>query len=518
MTSESNLKRAEFVTGRHPEFDALCQDVLDSIKDESTRNVNLKPSIKYQDIYNTLSQYFGYEGVSYLDTDRKMHGQDVSIHQLAIPDIVVFPKKIDQIQWLASFASYHKIPLIPYGKGSSLQSNSMAPQGGITIDMNGMAGVLEFNPDDQEIRVQAGMTKNALSDYLKGSNLFLPVDTGCDATIGGLIATNASGAGSFYYGTMKSHVLSLKVVMPDGNIIITGNRARKHSIGYDLNSLFIGADGTLGIVVEAVIKLQPVPKAISAAFASFENLEDAVNSATKLIRQGLNIQSCELLDKLAIQAINKFHGTNFPLKNYIFIEAHGNSRAAVDFTIDDCKDVCREGGVEEFQQLSDETEMPMLWKARSTSWMSIARSGKNIQLAVVDVAVPLSKLSEMIQEAKKDVELLGIKYSPIISHIGDGSFYLIIPVHYHDRSAVQQVEIVCSRISKRAIQLEGTCSASNGIGTTKRELLETELGRETIKIMRHVKSSFDPKNIMNPGKVFMSFEKEQQSHPLASKH
>lgn len=513
MTSEINLKRAEFVSGRNAEFDALCQDVLDSIKDESTRNVHLKPSTKYQDIYKTLSQYFGYEGVSYLDTDRKMHGQDLSIHQLAIPDIVVFPKKVEQIQWLASFASNHKIPLIPYGKGSSLQSNAMAPQGGITIDMSGMSSVLEFNPDDQEIRVQAGMTKNALSDYLKGSNLFLPIDTGCDATIGGLIATNASGAGSFYYGTMKSHVLSLKVVMPDGNIINTGNRARKHSIGYDLNSLFVGAEGTLGIVIEAVLKLQPVPKAVAAACASFENLEGAFNCATKLIRQGLNLQRCEILDTQVIQAINKFHGTHFPLKNYIFIETHGNSRAAVDFTIDDCKDICREGGVEEFQQFSDEAEIPMIWKARSTAWMSIARSGKNVQLAVVDVAVPLSKLPEIIQGAKKDLELLNIQYAPIISHVGDGSFYLIIPVHYHDRSAVHQIETVCSRISQRAIHLEGTCSSSNGIGTAKRELLESELGRETIKIMRHVKSSFDPKNIMNPGKVFMSFEKEHvQAH------
>lgn len=508
MTNEANLRRAEFVNGRQPEFDTLCQSILDTIKDESTRNVNLKPSTKYQDIYNGLCQYFGCEGVSYLDTDRKIHGQDVSIHQLAIPDIVVFPKKIEQIQWLASFASNHKIPLIPYGKGSSLQSNSMATQGGITIDMKGMAGVLEFNPDDQEIRLQAGMTKNALSDYLKGSNLFLPIDIGCNATIGGLIATNASGAGTFYYGTMKSHILSLKVIMPDGNIIITGNRARKHSIGYDLNSLFVGAEGTLGIVVEAVIKLQPVPKVVAAACASFENLEDALNSATKLIRQGLNLQRCEVLDKQAIQAINKFHNTRFPIKHYVFIETHGNSRAAVDFTIDDCKDVFREGGTEEFQQLSDETEIPMIWKARSTAWMSIASSGKNVQLAVVDVAVPLSKLPEMIQEARKDLELLNIKYAPIISHVGDGSFYIIIPVHYNDRSAIQQVETVCSRISKRAIQLEGTCSASNGIGSIKRELLEWELGRETIKIMRHVKSSLDPKNIMNPGKVFMSFEKE----------
>lgn len=505
MTNEMNLKRAELVNGRQGEFDALCKDVLDSIKDESTRNVNLKPSTRFQDIYNVLSQHFGFEGVTYLDSDRKLHGQDVSINHLAIPDIVVFPRKIEQIQWLVRFAKQHKIPLIPYGKGSSLQSNALAPQGGITIDMCEMAGVLEFNPEDQEIRVECGMSKNALSDYLKESNLFLPIDTGCDASIGGLIATNASGAGSFYYGTLRSHVLSLKVVMPDGNIIVTGNRARKHSIGYDLNSLFIGAEGTLGIVVEAVLKLQPVPKAFAAAYASFENLEEAINSATKLIRQGLSLQRCELLDKQTIEALNKFHGCAFPVKHYVFIEAHGNSRAGVDFTIDDCKDICREGGVEEFLQFSEESaEIPMLWRARATAWMAIARSGKNVHLAVVDVAVPLSKMAEVVQGAKKDLELLQIKYAPIISHIGDGSFYLIIPVHYHDRAAIQQVEVACSRISKRAIQLEGTCSASNGIGTAKRELLEAELGRESVKVLRSVKSAFDPQNIMNPGKVFFS--------------
>ena len=377
--------------------------------------------------------------------------------------------------------------------------------------MSRMSAVLEFNPDDQEIRVEAGMTKTGLADYLKGSNLFLPIDIGCDATIGGLISTNASGASSFYYGTIKSHVLSLKVIMSDGNIITTGNRARKQSIGYDLNSMFIGAEGTLGIVVEAVLKLQPIPKAISAAYASFENAEDAIFCATKLIRQGLLIQRCEFLDKQVIQAINKFHTTQFPIKNYIFIESHGNTRAAVDFAINECKDVCRESDVHEFFQFSadEAAEIPMIWRARSTAWMSIAHFGKSIQLAVVDVAVPLSKLNEAIQGAKKDLELLQVKFAPIIAHIGDGSFYLIIPVHYHDRLAVHEVEILCSRISKRAIQLEGTCSASNGIGTAKRELLEVELGKETIKIMRSLKSSLDPNNIMNPGKVFMSFEHQK---------
>ena len=506
MSREANLKRADFVSGRQVEFDALSKDVFCALKDESTRNIILKPSTRYQDIYNPLCQYFGYEGVSYLDADRKMHGQDVSVHQMAIPDIIVFPKKSEQIQWLASFATYHKIPLIAYGKGSSLQASSIATYGGITIDMSRMSAVLDYNPDDQEIRVQAGITKNSLSDYLKESNLFLPIDTGCDATIGGLISTNASGAGSFFYGTMKNYVLSMKVVMPDGNIITTGRRARRNSTGFDLNSLFIGSEGTLGIVVEATLKLQPIPKAVAAAYASFENLEDALNSAIKLIRHGLSLQRCDLLDKQTIKSINRFNSTEFPEKHYIFIEAHGNSRSSVDFTIDDCKNVCREGGVEEFVQVSDEVEAPMLWKARSTAWMSIARSSKNIQLAVVDVAVPLSKLSEAIQGSQKDLQLLNVHFAPIISHVGDASFNVIIPVHYHDRDAVRQIETACSRISQRAIQLDGTCSASHGIGSAKRELLEAELGRETIKLMRTIKTSFDPKNIMNPGKILMSFE------------
>lgn len=512
MTNEENLRRADFVNGRHPEFDALCKDVFESLKDESTRSINLKSTSRYADIYNVLCQYFGFEGVSYLDKDRKIHGQGMSINQMAFPDIVVFPNKIAQIQWLCSFASNHKIPLIPYGRGSSLQSNAVAPQGGITIDMNKMSGVIEFNPDDQEVRVEAGMTRNALADYLKGSNLFLPIDIGCDATIGGLIATNASGANSFYYGPMKSHVISMKVILPNGNIIITGNRSRKHSIGYDLNSLFIGAEGTLGVVVEVVLKLQPVPKAISAAYASFEEVEDAINCATKLIRQGLLLQRCELLDKQVIQAINKFHSTSFPIKNYIFIESHGNTRTAVDFAIDECKDACRESGVDEFVQFSTEetSEIPMLWKARSTAWFSIAHSGKSIQLAVVDVAVPLSKMNESIQGAKNDLELLQVKYAPMIAHIGDGSFYLIVPVHFNDRSAVHSIEMACSRISQRSIMMDGTCSATNGIGVAKRELLEAELGKETIKMMRNLKSSFDPNNIMNPGKVFMSFEHQNK--------
>lgn len=509
MSNESNLRRADFVSGRQHEFDGLCHDVFNSLKDESTRTINLRPSTAFTGIYNILCQRFGYEGVSYLDSDRKMHGQDISINQMAIPDIVVFPRKIDQIQWLASFANNQKIPLIPYGCGSSVQSNAVASQGGITIDMRNMADVLEFNPEDQEIRIEAGMTKNDLSNYLKHSNLFLPIDTGCDASIGGLIATNASGAGSFYYGCMKSHVISLKVVMPDGNIIITGNRARKHSIGYDLNSLFIGAEGTLGIVVEAVLKLKPVPKAIAAAYASFENSVDAINYATKLIRQGFSIQRCEFTDRQVIHSINKFHNTSFPENEYVFIESHGDTSAAVSYVIEECKGASIEYNVVDFKEFSDEAEIPMLWKARSTSWMSIARISKNIQLAVIDVAVPLSKMTEAIIGAQKDMELLKVKFAPIISHVGDGSFYIIIPVHYHDRSAVHEIGTLCSRISRRAIQLEGTCSASNGIGTAKRELLEAELGRETIKIMRAIKSSFDPNNFMNPGKIFVTFEQQK---------
>lgn len=506
--NESNLKRFDFVTGRQFEFDSLCQDVLNSIKDENSRNLNLKPSTKYQDIYNYLSQYFGYEGVSYLNDDRKIHGQDISTNQLAIPDIVVYPKKVEQLQWLTSFASHHRIPLIPYGNGSSIQSNVVASQGGITIDMSKMNAVLEFHPDDHEIRVQAGITKNALTDYLKGSNLFFPLDTGCDASLGGLICTNASGSGSFHYGGMKSHVISMKVVSPDGNIVSTGKGARKQSLGYDLNSLFIGSEGTLGIVIEVVLKLQPVPKAVAAAFVSFDVLEDALNCSVELIQQGLCLHKCELMDKDAIRAINKFHCTDFHLKHYIFLEAHGNSRESVDLTIDDCKDVCREGGMEEFFQFSDDSaDIPMFWRARGTAWTCIARSGKNVQIAVVDVAVPLSKYSDLVLAAKKDFELMKIEYSPMISHFGDGAVYFIIPVHFIDRSAVQKVEVVASRISQRAIQMEGTCSASNGIGAAKRELLAAELGPEAIKLMRNIKAGLDPKNIMNPGKVFVSFEK-----------
>jgi D-lactate dehydrogenase (cytochrome) len=507
MTNEGNLRRFDFVTGRQFEFDSLCQDILKSIKDESSRNLNLKPSTKFQDIYNTLSQYFGYEGVSYLNDDRKIHGQDISINPLAIPDIVVYPRKVEQIQWLVSFASQHEIPLTPYGNGSSIQSSIVASHGGITVDVSKMNEVLEFHPDDHEIRVQAGITKNALTDYLKGSNLFLPIDTGCDASIAGLISTNASGSGAFYYGGMKSFVLSMKIVSPDGNIISTGEGARKRSVGYDLNSLFIGAEGTLGIVVEVVLKLQTVPKAVGAAFVSFNSLEDTLSCAVKLIQQGISLQKCELMDMDTIRAVNKFHSTTFPLKHYIFLESHGNSRESVDLIFDDCKDICREGGMDEFSQFTDESvDVPMIWKAKSTAWTCIARSGKGVQIAVIDVAVPLSKFSELALNAKKDFKMMKIEYSPLISHFGDGAVYFIIPVHFNDRDAVRQVELVASRISQRAIQLEGTCSASNGIGSVKRELLAAELGIESIKLMRNIKSALDPKNIMNPGKVFVSFE------------
>lgn len=504
---EQSLKRAEIVSGRQVEFEALSQNVFESLKEETTRQIQLKPSVKYHAIYNILLQHFGPESVSYLDVDRKSHGIDISLQHLAAPDLVIFPQRIEQIQWLVTFASQNKIPLIPYGKGSSLQSNITALNGGISIDMSRMNHVLDYHPEDHEIRVQAGVTKNSISDYLKESNLFLPIDIECNASIGGLVATNAAGSGSLFYGSMKSNVLGLKVVMPDGSIIITGKRARRHTTGYDLNSLFTGSEGTLGIIVEITLRLQPVPKAITAACATFDKLEDALNSARKIICQGTILQRCELLDKQTIQALNKFHSTDFPEFHCLFLEAHGNSRQAVDFVIEECKDVCREVGVLEYSQFSEEeNDRSMLWKARSTAWTAIARSGLNTELAVLDVAVPLSLLTQNILSAQRDLELLNVQFAPIMANIGDGSFFILIPVQYHDKAAVQCIESLCARITNRAIECDGTCSASQGIGAIKREFLESEFGRESIKVMHSIKKTFDPHNIMNPGKIFMNFD------------
>lgn len=507
MTHETNQRRAELVNGRQVDFETLTRDLLREQKENFVRQVNIKPATRSQELYQFLCAHLGADTVTILDQERKMHGKDASVQHPAIPDIVVYPQRQEQVQWLVHAASERKVPLIPFGLGNSLEANIAAVQGGITVDLSRMSRVLEFYPEDHQIRVQAGITKNALCEYLKESNLFLPLDTGCDATIGGLIATNASGAGSLHYGSIRAHVLGLKVVMADGSIVVTGRRARRSSAGYDLNKLFVGAEGTLGIVLEATLQLTPVPRAITAAIASFDSLDSALQAVTHLMRQGMCLQRCDLLDEQAIHAINKFQEASFVEQPTLFLEAHGLSRASADLVIEECKDACRERGLVDFVQFADEdAEQPMLWKARASAWMAISRFAPGTELFVTDASVPQSRLAENIVAAKKDALRIGFQFAPIMGSVGDGNFHLVVPIRTQDRSQLDLANVLSNHVNGRAVADEGTCSGQHGIGARKRQHLELELGPTTVNVMRAIKRALDPNNIMNPGKVFYCLE------------
>lgn len=509
MTVESKRRRAEIANGRSGMLEQLTKTSLEAQKDEQTRNVRLTPAVRHQDRFKVLQTVFGDEGVSCMDDCRKQHGRGLGLHHLNCPDLVVYPENVEQIQWLCKYASEHQIPLIPYGLGSSVKGQTDAIQGGISIDMGRMNRVLEFHPENRTIRLQVGITKNALADYLAESDLFLPIEIGnCDASIGGMIGTNARGSMAAYYGSMRDFVLAVKVVTAEGNVLSTGRLAPCPVSGFNLNSLFIGAEGTLGVIVEATLKLAPIPRAITCAIATFDTLENALSSAVQIHSQGVSVQRCELIDSHTVASINAFHSTTFQEKPCLFIEAHANNRAAADSAIEECKDICRESGLLDYTQFTDDESeaLPMLWTAKSTIWLSAIRRSPRTDAAIADVSVPMSRLKELVAFGLKSMHELKINWSAFVCQVGMGSVTLLLPCKSDDKSYESNLKTFLNRFNANALSLDGTITAQYCVGSEKREELEQEIGKEAIAVMRHLKRALDPKNILNPGKIFLFFD------------
>ncbi len=430
---------------------------------------------------------------------RESHGKDISYHTPAPPDAVAFPLSTDEVSRIVRICAQHETPMIPFGAGTSVEGQVTAPHGGLSIDLSRMNRILRVHEADMDAVVQPGVTRQQLDRHLEQAGLFFPVDPGAEATLGGMASTRASGSNAVRYGTMRENVLGLEVVLPDGRVIKTGGRARKSSAGFDLTRLFVGAEGTLGVITALSLRLQPVPEAISSAVCPFPSLESAVNSVIRTIRCGIAVARVELLDEVTMQAVGRYSKLDYPEVPTLFFEFHG-SRQAVAEQAQAVAAIATEFGGEAFRWAVDPEERRRLWQARHEAFYAIEASRPGAQAVISDVCVPISRLAECILQTKQDLAEAPVP-TPLFGHVGDGNFHLVFLIDLDDPQERETVKRINHRLVTRALALDGTCTGEHGIGVGKRGFLVEEHG-EAVEVMRTIKQAIDPHNLMNPGKIF----------------
>jgi D-lactate dehydrogenase (cytochrome) len=439
------------------------------------------------------------ERVSTGESVRVQHGRDESAFAPMPPDAVAFPQSTDEVAAIARLCHAHDVPMIPYGVGSSVEGHVLAVRGGVSIDLGQMNEVLAVHADDLDAVVQPGVTRKTLNDALKGTGLFFPLDPGADASIGGMTATRASGTNAVRYGTMRENVLALTVVLADGTVVRTGTRARKSSAGYDLTRLFVGSEGTLGIITEITVRVHPQPEAISAATCRFPSVRAAVEAVIEAIQLGVPIARCELVDAAAIRAINRHSKTGLPEAPMLFFEFHG-SPAGVEEQARVVQGIAAEHGGMGFEWSATPEERTRLWTARHNCYFATLALRPNTRVVSTDVCVPISRLADCIAATETDCAQSGLPIV-LVGHVGDGNFHLGINVDPASHGEMERAEDLNRRLVTRAIAMGGTSTGEHGIGLGKLEFLEAEHGAAAVATMRAVKRALDPKGLMNPGKV-----------------
>jgi len=429
---------------------------------------------------------------------RQRHGQDESWHAAAPPDAVVFAQSTDEVSNVVRACARERTPVIAFGVGTSLEGHVAALHGGICIDLSRMNRVLEVNVEDMDARVEAGVTRKQLNAHIKDTGLFFPVDPGADATLGGMAATRASGTTAVRYGTMRDNVLGLTVVLADGRTIRTGSRARKSSTGYDLTRLFVGSEGTLGVITEVAVRLHGVPQAMSAAVCAFPSLRAAVDTVIVTIQSGIPVARIELLDEVQVRGVNNYSKTDYAEAPTLFFEFHG-TEAGVAEQARMVGELARDNGGADFRWATLPEERSRLWQARHDAYYGGLSLRAGARGYVTDVCVPISRLAECVVATKHDIEASGL-IAPIVGHVGDGNFHLVILVDPDNRDEVARAAALNERVVRRALAAGGTCSGEHGVGYGKLGFLETEHG-EALSVMRTIKQALDPSNLMNPGKI-----------------
>ena len=449
-------------------------------------------------VLDELRAIFG-ERLNTSQAVRDQHGHDESFHETAPPDAVVFAESTEEVQRAVQVCAKHKVPVIPFGTGTSLEGHVCALYGGISIDVTGMNNILAVNAEDLDCRVQPGVRRKQLNEHLRDTGLFFPIDPGADASLGGMAATRASGTNAVRYGTMLDNVRGLEVVLADGRVIRTGSRAKKSAAGYDLTRLFVGSEGTLGIITEVTLKLHGIPERISAATCVFPDLESAVNTVILTIQAGIPVARMELLDTLQIEACNKYSKLDLKEAPTLFFEFHGTD-VGVDDQIASLRAIVGEFGGADFTWANKLEDRNRLWQARHDAYYAGLALRPGCKGFSTDVCVPISKLAECILETQADVAESDI-LAPLVGHVGDGNFHLVVVIDPDDKDEMSRAMALNGRLVERAISMGGTCTGEHGVGYGKIDYLEKEHG-EAISVMRDLKRTFDPDNIMNPGKIF----------------
>jgi len=428
------------------------------------------------------------------------HGRDPSHHPAAAPDAVAYPETTQEIVRIVRWCDGAGVPVIPYGAGTSLEGATHAPVGGLAVDLARMNGIKEIHGDDQDAVVEAGVTRLQLTERLAGSGLFFSVDPGADATLGGMASTGASGSNTVRYGTIRQNVLALEVVLGDGRVIRTGSRARKSSAGYDLTHLLLGAEGTLGIITELTLRLHPVPQAISAAVGSFNSIAAAVKTVIDVVQRAIPVARAELLDPVALDAVNRYSGLNHPVAPTLFFEFHG-SPSSVKEQARQVEAIATANGGAKFQWSLDESERLRLWQARHDAYHAVRALRPEAHAVSTDICVPLSELTRCIESTVADIERTSVT-APIVGHVGDGNFHCLVLTDVENRTEMDTVGAFHQRLVERALACGGTCTGEHGVGLGKRKFLRREHG-EGVTVMRELKRVLDPNGVLNPGKLFL---------------
>jgi D-lactate dehydrogenase (cytochrome) len=482
-----------------------CQIILKAkAMNAPTATAHLMPPVTPRpappELLAALQQRFGAQ-YSAAQAVREQHGRDESAFvDVPPPAAVVFAENTQDVQDAVRLCAQYQTPVIPFGVGSSLEGHLLAVQGGVSVDVSRMNQVLAINAEDLTVTVQAGVTRKAVNEAIKSTGLFFPIDPGADASIGGMTATRASGTNAVRYGTMRENVLALEVVTASGEVIRTGTRAKKSSAGYDLTRLFVGSEGTLGVVTEITLKIYPLPEAISAAICSFPSIEAAVRCTIQTIQLGVPIARVELIDGPTVGLVNRYAKLGLREEPMLLMEFHGSPAGARE-QAETVQDIASEFGGQAFEWASTPEERTRLWTARHNAYFAALQSRPGCRAMSTDTCVPISRLADCLLESKAEADASGIPYF-LLGHVGDGNFhfgYLIDPHNAKERAMAEQLN---HQLVARAISMNGTCSGEHGVGLHKMDFLLAEAGLGAVDMMRSIKHALDPHNIMNPGKIF----------------
>ncbi len=454
-----------------------------------------------QNLENTIDELRTLLGdrVSTNKTVRDTHSRDESWHHPRQPDAVVFPTSTEEVSDIVRVCAQYNTPVVAYGTGTGLEGNVVPHRGGVVVDLENMNEVLRVNPADLDCTVQARVTRKQLNEYIRDQGIFFPIDPGADASLGGMAATRASGTNAVRYGTMRENVLGLTVVLADGRIIRTSKRARKSAAGYDLTRLFVGSEGTLGIITEVTLRLYGVPEAMASAVCSFESIKGAVDTVIQTIQLGIPVARIELLDDVQMDAVNKYSDLTYPVKDTLFIEFHGTDNGVTE-QAELLQSIASENNGGEFKWTTKPEERTKLWAARHDVTYATKSIRPGCEIWATDVCVPISSLTDCILETKKDLDE-SFLIAPLVGHVGDGNFHLGFVIDRENPKELAEAERLNERLVMRALAMDGTCTGEHGIGIGKMKFLTAEHG-DAVAVMRQIKKALDPSNIMNPGKIF----------------